>query len=71
MCMWQSAAFDGALSFGDSVPDELGTDIWAPASRDRTVRPALNAASPALARNFRLGITPSLITVPPLHTARE
>jgi hypothetical protein len=32
--MWQSQACGGALSLGDSDPEELDTAIWACVSRD-------------------------------------
>jgi hypothetical protein len=46
MCMWQSQALAGALSFGASVPDDHGT----PSARlSRAPNPADIIAAPAIA----------------------
>jgi hypothetical protein len=58
MWWWQSQASVGALSFGASAPDELGT---APLScaplRPGLSAPVASAATPALAKKVRRPIT--------------
>src|SRR3954453_877082 len=68
MCMWQSQALAGALSFGPSLPVEFGTVCWARAGL------ILNAAIvPAPARNVWRLIAPGPLiasTVPSLCVFR-
>jgi hypothetical protein len=52
MCIWQSQAFAGALSFGGSVPVELVTVTCASLS-DESTTAAPKAALAALAKNIR------------------
>src|SRR5262249_43695703 len=56
MCMWQSAALGGALSFGGSVPVEFGT-CWAWLDRtDSPVAAAVTASSEARMMKSRRAI---------------
>src|SRR5437763_6429592 len=54
MCIWQSQALAGALSFGASMPLEFGTVFWAKAGLIVDT-----AEAPAPARNVRRLIAPS------------
>ena len=60
MCMWQSAALAGALTLAGSVPDELGTGVWARPAPGRNAPEAVNAAAPA--KKVRRPMGPSFMT---------
>ena len=59
MWWWQSQASAGALSFGASAPDELGTAplSCAPLRPGLSAPVAANAATPAPAKKVRRPIT--------------
>src|SRR5215213_1336092 len=61
MCMWQSQAFAGALSFGSSVPDEYGTCCCAREVRvlPKPTAAVLIAAAPCTKRRRRISVAMS------------
>src|SRR6266852_3579697 len=70
MCMWQSHAFAGALSFGASLPEEFGTACWAKLCSAGVATAAVKAAAPL--RNVRRAIASRLcMAEPPTMTCSK